>query len=201
MEDNEDGDDKDRKMDVNNDDNDNVLKAADDEDDDNDGAPPPPPPMAPPLAPVPLLLPAHFIVVVLANFVSAMGQFNIFIAIMNAVPFDHSPLAPVPSGAMQCGHCGIPCCEIEGSTDAQLMTEMHWIWDGARCKGEHKLSDIAFLVIDAVVNVLFHATCDMHVLHPGVQLWPGHGNIKTSFPDNCMPSLLCDVPCQNPHQV
>ena len=100
VEDNENGDDEDCVVDVDEDDDDNELKVDDEDDDADDALPPPPPPLPPPVALVPLLLPAPLIVAIPANFASALGQFGILIAAMNAVPLNCSPLVPVPSGAV-----------------------------------------------------------------------------------------------------
>ena len=191
MKDDEDGDDDDCVMDADNNDEDNELEV----DDNKDNAPPPPPSMVPPVGP--LLLPALMIVAVLASFASALGQFDVFVAIMNAVPLDHSPLVPVASGVVQHGCHGIPHCKTEGLTDVQLITEMHRIWTGARCVGECELSKITFTTAGAINNVVNHAARVMKVLHPGVQLWPGCDDINALFPDNRVLSLVHDIPHQN----
>ena len=144
---------------------------------DEDNAPPPPPIG-------PLLLPAPVIMAVLASFASALGQFDVLIAAMNAVPLNHSLLVPVPSGVVQRGYRGIPCCKTKGLTDVQLIMDMHCIWAGARCKGEYELSKITFTIAAAINDVVNCAARVMNLLHPGAQLWPGCGDVNTLFPDN-----------------
>ena len=178
VEDDEDGDDEDYVMDV--DDDDKELEV--DDDDNKDNALPPPPPMVPPVGP--LLLPAPMIVAIPASFASALGQFDVLIAAMNAVPLDHSPLVPVTSGVVRRGYRGITRCKTKGLTDVQLILDMHCIWAGARCKGEYELSKITFTVAAAINDVVNCAARVMNLLHPGAQLWPGCGDVNTLFPDN-----------------